>query len=81
MSACRSEKPIARSGLSARIASIFALVNAETRGFSRRARGGRTVKPEMPDDAPLFAERVQHLGGLFGQAHDAFGEGGCYHGT
>ena len=25
-----------------------ALVNAETRGFSRRARGGRTVKPEMP---------------------------------
>ena len=28
--------------------SIFALVNADTRGFSRRARGGRTVKPEMP---------------------------------
>ena len=28
--------------------SIFALMNAETFGFSRRARGGRTVKPEMP---------------------------------
>ncbi len=28
--------------------STFALVNAETFGFSRRARGGRTVKPEMP---------------------------------
>jgi hypothetical protein len=28
--------------------SIFAEVNAETFGFSRRARGGRTVKPEMP---------------------------------
>ena len=28
--------------------STFALVNADTFGFSRRARGGRTVKPEMP---------------------------------
>src|SRR5436853_1715249 len=27
---------------------IFALVNAETFGFSLRARGGRTVKPEIP---------------------------------
>ena len=48
MSACMSEKPIARSGSSARIRSTLALVNALTRGFSWRARGGRTVKPEMP---------------------------------
>ncbi len=48
MSACRSEKPSTRSGSSARILSIFALMNAETFGFSLRARGGRTVKPEMP---------------------------------
>ena len=48
MSAWMSEKPIARSGSSSRISSIFALVNAETFGFSLRARGGRTVKPEMP---------------------------------
>ena len=48
MSACRSEKPRTRSGCSARMRSIFALVNAETRGFSLRARAGRTVKPEIP---------------------------------
>ena len=48
MSACRSEKPMARSGFSARIWSILALVKADTRGFSCRARAGRTVKPEMP---------------------------------
>ena len=48
MSACRSENPSTRSGSSATMRSIFALVNADTRGFSRRARGGRTVKPEMP---------------------------------
>src|SRR5436309_9970488 len=48
MSACMSEKPVARSGRSARIRSTFALVKAETRGFSWRARAGRTVNPEMP---------------------------------
>src|SRR5437867_4151798 len=48
MSACMSEKPIARSGRSARIRSTFALVKAETRGFSCRARAGRTVNPEIP---------------------------------
>src|SRR5687768_6911460 len=48
MSAWMSEKPIARSGFSARIASTLALVKADTRGFSRRARAGRTVNPEMP---------------------------------
>ena len=48
MSACMSEKPIARSGCSARMRSSLALVKAETRGFSWRARAGRTVKPEMP---------------------------------
>ena len=31
-----------------RMRAVRALVNAETRGFSRRARAGRTVKPEMP---------------------------------
>jgi hypothetical protein len=36
MSACRSEKPSTRSGCNATILSIFALVNAETCGFSRR---------------------------------------------
>ena len=44
----RREKPIARSGSSFKISPIFALVNAETFGFSLRARDGRTVKPEMP---------------------------------
>src|SRR6185437_10002764 len=48
MSACRSENPNTRSGCSATIRSILALVKAETLGFSRRARGGLTVKPEMP---------------------------------
>ena len=48
MSAWMSEKPIARSGFSSRMRSILALVNALTLGFSCRARGGRTVKPEMP---------------------------------
>src|SRR5574337_1134353 len=43
-----SEKPIAKSGSNFRISPIFALVKAETFGFSLRARGGRTVKPEMP---------------------------------
>ena len=43
MSACRSEKPNTQSGSSARILSIFALRKALTRGFSCRARGGRTV--------------------------------------
>lgn len=37
-----------RSGSSFRISSMRALVNAETLGFSRRARPSRTVKPEMP---------------------------------
>jgi hypothetical protein len=48
MSAWMSEKPMAKSGCSARMRSIFALVNADTFGFSRRACGGRTVNPEMP---------------------------------
>ena len=43
MSACKSEKPSTKSGFSATMASFFALRNAEMRGFSRRARGGRTV--------------------------------------
>ena len=37
MSACRSEKPRTRSGFSATMRPILALVNAETFGFSRRA--------------------------------------------
>src|ERR1700692_3512364 len=48
MSACRSQKPSTRSGLSSTMRSILALVKAATLGFSHRARGGRTVKPEMP---------------------------------
>ncbi len=43
MSAWRSEKVKTRSGSSATIFGISADVNAETRGFSRRALGGRTV--------------------------------------
>jgi hypothetical protein len=43
MSACRSEKPNTQSGSSARMASIFALRKALTRGFSWRATRGRTV--------------------------------------
>ena len=53
--------------------SIFALVNAETLGFSRRARGGRTVKPEMPTMRQSSSEQIQRLGGLLGEADDAFG--------
>ena len=48
MSACRSEKPRTRSGDNARIRSMRALVKALTRGFSFRACGGLTVKPEIP---------------------------------
>ena len=43
MSACMSENPKTQSGCNARILSILALVKALTRGFSARARGGRTV--------------------------------------
>ena len=43
MSACKSEKPITQSGLSATILSILALKKALTRGLSNRACGGRTV--------------------------------------
>ena len=43
MSACRSENARARSGSSARILGISALMNAETRAFSRRRRAGRTA--------------------------------------
>src|SRR5580692_5845106 len=48
ISAWISEKPTPKSGFKSRIRSTLALVKAETRGFSRRARAGRTVKPEMP---------------------------------
>ena len=41
--ACMSLKPITRSGSSATILSILPLRKAETRGFSSRARRGRTV--------------------------------------
>ena len=54
--------------------SIFALVKADTRGFSLRARGGRTVKPEMPDDAPVLAQQVEGLGGLLRQTDDPLRE-------
>jgi hypothetical protein len=43
MSACRSEKVSTRSGASARILSMSADTKAETRGFSRRTRAGRTA--------------------------------------
>ena len=43
MSACKSENVSTRSGLSATIFSKSAEMNAETRGFSRRTRGGRTA--------------------------------------
>src|SRR5215831_5112122 len=46
-SACKSENASTRSGSSATILSNFALMNAETFGFSR-ASGGRTVYPETP---------------------------------
>src|SRR5688572_24607133 len=48
MSAWMSEKPTTKSGSSLTISSMRALVKADTLGFSRRARGGRTVKPEIP---------------------------------
>src|SRR5215813_9551723 len=70
MSAWMSEKPIARSGRSARIRSTFALVNADTRGFSRRT----DREAGDADDAMLLTERVEHLGGFFGQADDALWE-------
>src|SRR6058998_3351264 len=41
--ACMSEKPMTRSGCSATILSILPSRNADTRGFSSRARRGRTV--------------------------------------
>ena len=71
MSACRSEKPSTRSGLSAMILSVRALVKAETLGFSRRACGGRTVKPEMPTMRQSSPKQVQRLGRLLGEADDS----------
>jgi hypothetical protein len=41
--ACMSEKPITRSGCSATILSTLPWRKADTRGFSCRARRGRTV--------------------------------------
>jgi hypothetical protein len=43
ISACKSENAKTRSGLSAMIFPKSAEMNAETRGFSRRACGGRTA--------------------------------------
>lgn len=48
MSACRSEKASTRSGSTARMRSSLPDENPLIFGFSRRASGGRTVKPEMP---------------------------------
>ena len=50
--------------------SIFALVKAETRGFSLRARGSYREAGNA-DDAVLLAEPVESLGRLLGEAHDA----------
>ena len=74
MSACRSENPSTRSGRSSTMRSIFALVNAETFGFSLRARGGPHGEAGDADDAPVLAQQVQRLGGLLGEADDALGE-------
>src|SRR5437016_3844054 len=72
ISACMSEKPIARSGCNSRMRSSFALVNADTRGFSRRARRPHGEARDA-SDAVLFADGVQHLGRLLGQADNALG--------
>ena len=48
MSAWMSENPTTRSGRRSRIFSVWALVKAETIGFSVRAWGGRLVKREIP---------------------------------
>ena len=61
-----------RSGSSSRILGISAEMNAETRGFSRRTRGGRTAARNA-DNTVLFAEKVQGLDGLLGQTDDAAG--------
>ena len=71
MSACRSEKPMARSGFSARIRPVRALVNADTRGFSRARRRRPHREAGDADDPLLLAQRVQDLGRLLRQADDA----------
>src|SRR5204863_133413 len=59
MSACRSEKPITRSGLSWRILSVLAVRNADTFGFSRLACGGRTgTDPQTPRTPPARVPRT-----------------------
>jgi hypothetical protein len=71
MSAWMSEKPTTKSGCSFRISPIFAEVKALTFGFSRRAIAGAHREAADADDAMLLAQRVQHLGGLLGEADDA----------
>jgi hypothetical protein len=44
----RLDERLCDVGLEVGMRSIRALVKAATLGFSRRARAGRTVKPEMP---------------------------------
>ena len=59
ISACRSENPSTRSGLSSTILSIFALVNAVTLRLlppgSRRPHG----EAGDADDARFFAQQVE----------------------
>ena len=69
MSACRSENARTRSGFSASILSNRALMNADTLGFS--------APPAAAPCSPrcrrrvAFAEQIQRLGRLLGEADDA----------
>src|SRR5882672_6426193 len=69
MSACKSEKASTRSGSSARIFGMSAEMNADTRGFSRRAH---RIAGDA-DDAVLLADQIERLHGLLGEADDAAG--------
>ena len=50
--------------------SSLALMKADNRGFSRRARRAHR-EARNAHDALFQAQRVQNLGGLFGQTNDA----------
>jgi hypothetical protein len=51
---------------------MSAEMKAETRGFSRRTCGGRTIAGHA-DNPVLLAEQIERLDSLLGQANDAAG--------
>jgi hypothetical protein len=69
--ACKSEKANTRSGSSATILSIFAVVNAAIRGFSRRTPGRPHGIARYADQPLILAEKIERFDGLLGETDNA----------